>query len=117
MKKIDFISFNNAYIDYCNIEVALLKQINNIFKILCEHIELSEHDVLFVRKWYLYNEDNSPVSFINEDGNVVVIYFLFLNENNELCFYSSFGILDIDEVSLYDLIRVVRQIEKIYSKN
>lgn len=99
MKKIDFISFNNAYIDYCNIEVALLKQINNIFKILCEHIELSEHDVLFVRKWYLYNEDNSPISFINEDGNVVVIYFLFLNENNELCFYSSFGILDIDEVS------------------
>lgn len=30
MKKIDFISFTNAYIDYCNIEVALLKQINNI---------------------------------------------------------------------------------------
>lgn len=117
MKKIDFISFNNAYIDYCNIEVALLKQINNIFKILCEHIELSEHDVLFVRKWYLYNEDNSPISFINEDGNIVVIYFLFLNENNELCLYSSFGILDIDEVSLYDLIRIVRQIEKIYSKN
>ena len=94
-----------------------MKQINNIFKILCEHIELSEHDVLFVRKWYLYNEDNSPISFINEDGNVVVIYFLFLNENNELCFYGSFGIFDIDEVSLYDLIRIVRQIEKIYSKN
>lgn len=72
MKKIDFISFNNAYIDYCNIEVALLKQINNIFKILCEHIELSEHDVLFVRKWYLYNEDNSPISFINEDGNLEI---------------------------------------------
>lgn len=117
MKKIDFISFNNAYIDYCNIEVALLKQINNIFKILCEHNELSYQDALFVRKWYLYDENNSPISFINKDGNVVVLYHLFVDKNNELCFYGSFGILDIDEVSLYDLIRVVRQIEKIYSKN
>ena len=58
-----------------------------------------------------------PISFINEDGNAAVIYFLFLNENNELCFYGSFGISDIDEVSLYDLIRVVRHVEKIYSKN
>lgn len=66
---------------------------------------------------YLYNEDNSPISFINEDGNVVAIYHLFVNENKELCFYSSFGILDIDEVALYDLIRIVKHIEKIYSKN
>ena len=121
MKKIDFISFKNAVIDLNNVEVALLEQIleqiKDIFRKLCEHIELSKDDALFVRKWYLYNEDNSPISFINEDGNIVVIYFLFLNENNELCFYGSFGILDIDEVSLYDLIRIVRQIEKIYSKN
>lgn len=27
MKKIDFISFNNAYIDYCNIVVVKWKQL------------------------------------------------------------------------------------------
>lgn len=117
MKKVDFISFNNAVIDLNNVEVALLKQIKDVFRKLCEHIELSKDDALFVRKWYLYNEDNSPISFINKDGNVVAIYHLFVNENKELCFYSSFGILDIDEVALYDLIRIVKHIEKIYSKN
>lgn len=117
MKKVDFISFNNAVIDLNNVEVALLKQIKDVFRKLCERIELSKSDVLFVRKWYLYDEDNSPISFMNDDGNVVVIYFLFVNENDELCFYGSFGILDIDVVSLYDLIRIVRQIENIYFKN
>lgn len=117
MKKIDFISFKNAVIDLNNVEVALLEHINDIFRKLCEHIELSKDDGLFVRKWYLYNEDTSPISFINEDWNVVAIYHLFVNENKDLCFYSSFGILDIDEVALYDLIRIVKHIEKIYSKN
>lgn len=117
MKKVDFISFNNAVIDLNNVEVALLKQIKDVFRKLCEHIELSKDDALFVHKWYLYDENNSPISFINEDGNVVAIYHLFINENNELCLYSSFGILDIDEVALYDLIRIVKHIEKIYSKH
>lgn len=46
MKKIDFISFKNAVIDLNNVEVALLKQIKDIFRKLCEHIELSK-DVYF----------------------------------------------------------------------
>lgn len=116
MKKVDFISFNNTVIDFNNVEVALLKQINNIFRKLCEHIELSKEDVLLVRKWYLYDEDNSPISFINKDGNIGLIYFLFFNKEKKLYLYSSFGILDIDKVSLHDLIKIVRQIEKIYIK-
>ena len=116
MKKVDFISFNNTVIDFSSVEVALLGQIKDIFRKLCEHIEFSKEDALFVRKWYLYDENNSPISFINEDGNIVLIYFLFLNSENKLYLYSSFGILDIDKVSLRDLIKVVRQIEKIYIK-
>lgn len=44
MKKVDFISFNNAVIDLNNVEVALLKQIKDVFRKLCEHIELSKDD-------------------------------------------------------------------------
>lgn len=115
MKKIDFISFNNTVIDFNNVEVALLGQIKDIFRKLCERIE-SKEDVLFIRKWYLHDENNSPISFINEDGNKVLIYFLFFNKENKLYLYSSLGILDINKVPLHDLIKIVREIEKVYIK-
>ena len=69
MKKIDFISFNNAYIDYCNIEVALLKKINNIFKILCEHIELSDHGIFKgdIISIYFDNEDYEITVYLNKE--------------------------------------------------
>lgn len=117
MKKNDFILFNNGVINFNKINIVLMEQIKDVFRKLCEHVELGKEDALYVRKWYLYNEKCSPISFINEDGNEVSIYHLYVNEQNELYFCTSFGIYDIDELSLYDLIKIVRQIEKIYIKN
>lgn len=124
MKKLDFVSFDDEVKKFYNIEYSLIAKIQSILLNLCKEIELSSSDSLYTYHWLLYNEENNSkpflpkVYFINEeDLRIVEIYWVYLDNNKELRFWSTDGVLEIDNIPMYILIDIIKNIKKLYSKN
>lgn len=120
MKKLDFVSFDDEVKKFCSIEHSLIAKIQSILLNLCKETELASSDSLYTYHWLLFNEkiNINKVYFINEeDLRIVEIYWVYLDNDKELRFWSTDGVLEIDNIPMYNLIWIIKNIKKLYSKN
>lgn len=120
MKELDFASFDDEVKKFYSAEHSLVAKIQSILLDLCKETELASSDSLFTYHWLLFNEKMNvdKVYFVNEeDLRIVEIYWVCLDNDKELLFCSTDGALYFDEIPMYNLIQIIKNIKKLYSKD